>query len=168
MACVCLPRNPSLASLSSSNNLYAPRKSSCTLLTPFPPLCAPYPHLLLSPSLLSIRRCHSLMNCTYPLEESILMDFVPKNTRARWKSLDSVATFGWCGSSALGGYLADLHGYAFTFLITAGVQLLATSIQALLICLVPRQEEQQAVAAVEPIVMEPQREAVSTSETNNQ
>ena len=29
------------------------------------------------------------MNCTYPVEESILMDYVPKNTRARWKSLES-------------------------------------------------------------------------------
>ena len=43
-----------------------------------------------------------LMNCTYPLEESILMDFVPKETRARWKSLDSISQFGWCGSAALG------------------------------------------------------------------
>ena len=28
----------------------------------------------------------ALMNCTYPVEESILMDYVPKNKRARWKS----------------------------------------------------------------------------------
>lgn len=27
----------------------------------------------------------TLMNCTYPIEESILMDFVPADTRARWK-----------------------------------------------------------------------------------
>ena len=44
-----------------------------------------------------------LMNCTYPLEESVLMDYVPKSTRARWKALDSVSMFGWCGSAALGG-----------------------------------------------------------------
>ena len=35
------------------------------------------------------------------------MDFVPKNERARWKSLESVSQFGWCGSAVLGGYLAD-------------------------------------------------------------
>jgi hypothetical protein len=40
------------------------------------------------------------MNCTYPLEESILMDFVPSDTRARWKSLDSISVFGWCGAAA--------------------------------------------------------------------
>lgn len=80
------------------------------------------------------------MNCTYPLEESILMDFVPKSRRARWKSLDSIGIFGWCGSAALGGYLADVNGYAFTFLITAGVQYFATILQGLLIFLVPRSE----------------------------
>ena len=74
-----------------------------------------------------------LMNCTYPLEESILMDFVPPSTRARWKALDSIGTFGWCGSAALGGYLADLKGYSFTFFITAGVQGVATLAQAALI-----------------------------------
>ena len=52
-----------------------------------------------------IRTC--LMNCTYPVEQSILMDFVPKATRARWTSLDSVSSFGWCGSAALGGIIAD-------------------------------------------------------------
>jgi MFS family permease len=59
-----------------------------------------------------------IMNSTYPLEESISMDFVPKDQRARWKSLESIAQFGWCGSAALGGWLADKHGYSFTFLIS--------------------------------------------------
>jgi len=56
----------------------------------------------------------ALMNCTYPVEESILMDYVPKNTRARWKSLESVSQFGWCGSALAGGLLADKYGYART------------------------------------------------------
>ena len=83
-----------------------------------------------------------LMNCTYPLEESILMDFVPSNQRARWKSLDSVGVFGWCGSAALGGYLADRFGYTFTFLVTAGIQGTATLLQATLMLVVPRSEKQ--------------------------
>ena len=33
-----------------------------------------------------------LMNCCYPLEDSVLMDFVPKKTRARWQALDSVSS----------------------------------------------------------------------------
>ena len=62
------------------------------------------------------------MNCCYPIEESILMDYVPKEARARWKSLESVSMFGWCGSALIGGFLGDSHGYTFTFFITAIVQ----------------------------------------------
>lgn len=64
----------------------------------------------------------AFMNCNYPVQESILMDSVPKNERARWKSLESVAIFGWCGSAALGGFLVDKYDYTYTFLITAAVQ----------------------------------------------
>ena len=46
-------------------------------------------------------------NATYPLSESILMDFVAKEFRARWKSLESVVQFGWCGSAVVGGWLGD-------------------------------------------------------------
>jgi len=82
-----------------------------------------------------------LMNCTYPLQESILMDFVPKNERARWKSLESVGAFGWCGSAALGGYLADKYDYPFTFLITAIIQTTGAAGYMLLLPLVPRKEK---------------------------
>ena len=49
----------------------------------------------------------ALQNATYPLSESILMDYVPKKSRARWKSLESVVQFGWCGSAVLGGWFGD-------------------------------------------------------------
>ena len=81
-----------------------------------------------------------VMNCTYPLNTSIMMDYCPKDQRARWTSLQSVVRFGWCGSAAAGGVLADAYGYSFTFLITAGVQAAATVLQATLILLVPRAE----------------------------
>jgi hypothetical protein len=42
-----------------------------------------------------------LMNCTYPLSESIVMDSVPKNQRARWKSLESVLQFGYAVTLAV-------------------------------------------------------------------
>lgn len=82
----------------------------------------------------------SLMNAPYPLEESILMDFVPKDERARWKSLDSVAAFGWCGSAALGGWLSDKFDYTYSFLITAILQTAGIVIFSLLLPLVPRIE----------------------------
>jgi MFS family permease len=83
----------------------------------------------------------SLMNAPYPLQESILMDYVPKSERARWKSLDSVSGFGWCGSAALGGWLTDRYDYTFTFLITAMLQTVGILVYALLLPLVPAQEE---------------------------
>ncbi len=86
-----------------------------------------------------------LMNATYPLQESILMDFVPKHQRARWKSLDSVASFGWCGSAAFGGWLADKFDYTHTFLVTAIFQIVSTGVWCLLLPLVPRVEGSQMV-----------------------
>lgn len=87
-----------------------------------------------------------LINSTYPLQESILMDFVPKNERARWKSLESVSQFGWCGSAVLGGYLADKYDYTFTFLITAILQSVGVVGYTLLLPLVPRSEKALADA----------------------
>lgn len=82
----------------------------------------------------------ALMNSGYPLEESILMDYVPKSSRARWKSLESISQFGWCGSAALGGWLGDRFGYSYTFLLTAAVQGTATLLVATLLPVVPRRE----------------------------
>ena len=82
----------------------------------------------------------AIMNSTYPLEESTIMDFVPKDTRSRWKSLDSIASFGWCGSAALGGFLADKYDYSFTFMITAVLQGLGGVLLLLLLPLVPVDE----------------------------
>ena len=55
-------------------------------------------------------------------------------------SLGSNVRFGWAGSAALGGVLADKYGYTSTFLVTAGVQAAGTLVQCLLLPLVPREE----------------------------
>ena len=69
-----------------------------------------------------------------------MTDSVPKSTRARWKSLESVSTLGWCGSAVLGGVLADKFGYTFSFLLTAAMQAFGGCVFALLLPLVPREE----------------------------
>lgn len=61
-------------------------------------------------------------NCCYPLQKSLLMDYVPKESRGRWNSLDSVLAFGWCGSAVAGGFLIDAYGFDATFCITATFQ----------------------------------------------
>ena len=86
-----------------------------------------------------------LMNASYPLCESILMDFVPQKQRARWKSLDSVASFGWCGSAAFGGWFADKYDYTHTFLVTAIFQIVSTGVWCCLLPLVPRVEGSRVV-----------------------
>jgi len=91
-----------------------------------------------------------LMNATYPLTESILMDFVPKGQRARWKSLDSVASFGWCGSAAFGGWLADKYDYTHTFLVTAIFQIVALGVWCCLLPLVPRVEGSRITEELPP------------------
>lgn len=85
------------------------------------------------------------MNGVYPIMESVLMDTVPADTRARWKSLDSISAFGWCGSAALGGFLADKYDYTVTFLITAAIQFFGSVVlTAPLLLLVPRFESSAA------------------------
>ena len=85
-----------------------------------------------------------------------------------WQALDSIGMFGWCGSAAVGGWLADRYGYVFTFLITAGVQATATIIQSYLVCIVPRSEaptpdaEASSVSPLEAPTVE--RPAINSAE----
>lgn len=99
----------------------------------------------------------AIANCTYPLDESVLMDNVPKSTRARWKTLESISMFGWCGSAFIGGYLADKYSYNFTFLITAILQLVAGIPMVMIMPVVKKevptsQQTQEAGALDEPLL----------------
>ena len=58
-----------------------------TCLTNSPIHPKPFTH-----TIIQTRTC--LMNATAPLMKSILMDHVPKRSRAKWASLDSVTRFG--------------------------------------------------------------------------
>eukprot|EP00993_Chasmostoma_nieuportense_P000754 NODE_1693_length_1411_cov_45.570872_g1607_i0.p1 GENE.NODE_1693_length_1411_cov_45.570872_g1607_i0~~NODE_1693_length_1411_cov_45.570872_g1607_i0.p1 ORF type:complete len:432 (+),score=89.52 NODE_1693_length_1411_cov_45.570872_g1607_i0:1-1296(+) len=82
----------------------------------------------------------ALANCGGPLQTSILMDYVPKQNRGKWNAVSSVSSFGWCGSAAVGGVLADRYGYGVTFVFTAGVYVLAAMFWIPLMVLVPRRE----------------------------
>jgi MFS family permease len=73
------------------------------------------------------------LNAGYPTQRAILMDVVPKSDRGKWNALESVTTFTWTGSAALGGLLITTHDYRFTFMITGILYVLATALLALLI-----------------------------------
>ncbi|KAK9864374.1 hypothetical protein WJX84_002708 [Apatococcus fuscideae] len=61
----------------------------------------------------------SCANCARPLVRSVLMDHVPPRHRGKVNALESVRTFSWSGSAALGGYLVEVYGFQHTFLLTA-------------------------------------------------
>lgn len=64
----------------------------------------------------------ALMNARGPIVRSVVMDLVPSDTRGCWNSIQSLASFSWAGSAALGGYVADkLGGYRAVFAVTATI-----------------------------------------------
>lgn len=64
----------------------------------------------------------ALMNAAQPLSRSIMMDFVPKNRRGFWNSLQTVAWgLFWNASAAVGGFIIGENNYALCFFITAAV-----------------------------------------------
>ena len=81
-----------------------------------------------------------LANATYPLSRSILSDYVPKRSRARWNALEAVTAMSWSGSAALGGYVIERRGYGAAFAATAALQGVALLGQLMLLPLVPRRE----------------------------
>ena len=75
-------------------------------------------------------------------------DFVAKEHRAKWNSLEAVTGFGWSGSAALGGFLIHRYGFQTTFYLTAGMQLCGWFCSLALLPLVPRKELSAADLAV--------------------
>ncbi|QEE17095.2 MFS transporter [Promethearchaeum syntrophicum] len=70
----------------------------------------------------------SLMNAAQPLSRSILMDFVPKNKRGKWNSLEALAWgLFWNVSAVVGGILiGPTHNFRLNFLVTAGIYIFGT------------------------------------------
>lgn len=66
-------------------------------------------------------------NSTVPLTGSVLMDYVPKNHRGRWSSLDSIVKASWSGSAFMGGFLIHRFGIYSVFLVTLVAQIAATT-----------------------------------------
>eukprot|EP00404_Azadinium_spinosum_P045589 CAMPEP_0180809596 /NCGR_PEP_ID=MMETSP1038_2-20121128/64408_1 /TAXON_ID=632150 /ORGANISM="Azadinium spinosum, Strain 3D9" /LENGTH=81 /DNA_ID=CAMNT_0022850775 /DNA_START=69 /DNA_END=311 /DNA_ORIENTATION=- len=54
------------------------------------------------------------------------MDCAPPHQRSRWAALNSLRTLSFSASAVLGGYLADVYGYEFSFDITVMSLLLCT------------------------------------------
>ncbi|MDA3809664.1 MAG: MFS transporter, partial [Spirochaetaceae bacterium] len=82
----------------------------------------------------------ALMNAAQPLNRSIMMDFIPKNKRGFWNSLQTVAWgLFWNASAAIGGFLIGKDNYALCFFITAAVYIIGTIPNIMLISLVKKE-----------------------------
>ena len=86
-----------------------------------------------------ILRC-AFQNAAYPVDRSILYDYIPSSQRGRWASVASLCTMTWSGSAVIGGFLADMKDYRYTFLITAFIYLVGLVVYSPLVFLVPRKE----------------------------
>ncbi|KEG12640.1 hypothetical protein DQ04_01561070 [Trypanosoma grayi] len=62
---------------------------------------------------------NAMMNCTRGVTRSVIMDYVRKESRAKWSAFESFSSFTWAGSAVVGGYIAEAKGYQYTFVITA-------------------------------------------------
>ncbi|KAF4649463.1 hypothetical protein FOL46_001800 [Perkinsus olseni] len=64
-------------------------------------------------------------NAVYPLDRSLIMDYVVSKQRGRWNAVESITAASWAGSAALGGWLCDGHDYRYAFGITAHIYTVA-------------------------------------------
>ncbi|EKF30367.1 hypothetical protein MOQ_005825 [Trypanosoma cruzi marinkellei] len=71
---------------------------------------------------------NSLMNSPTGVTRSVIMDCVPKSSRAKWSAFESFASFTWAGSAVIGGYIADAKGYQCTFFTTSMVHYVGTCV----------------------------------------
>ena len=75
----------------------------------------------------------AIMNGTNGIKRSLLMDCVPKKSRAAWNSFESITRFTWSGSAVLGGFLVEQYSFKFCFLCTGIIYTMSTAFFALLI-----------------------------------
>lgn len=78
-------------------------------------------------------------NCKEPLSRAILADVIPSEKRGRWNAVHSLTGMTWTGSAALGGVLCDRYGYGKTFVVTAGLYVVAACFWLPLIKCVPKE-----------------------------
>eukprot|EP01059_Diplonema_ambulator_P002512 TRINITY_DN12128_c1_g1_i1.p1 TRINITY_DN12128_c1_g1~~TRINITY_DN12128_c1_g1_i1.p1 ORF type:complete len:513 (+),score=137.94 TRINITY_DN12128_c1_g1_i1:40-1539(+) len=81
------------------------------------------------------------LQSTAAIQNSIIMDYVPKKERAKWAALGSITAAGWCGSAAVGGALINLHGYSFVFLTSSCFHVASTILRMPCLFLVPRVQQ---------------------------
>lgn len=80
----------------------------------------------------------SFMNAISMINQGIVKECIHARHVSRWSALQSLSRFSWSGAAVFGGYLADLHGYRYTFFFTALMYTFSAALYAPLLLLVPR------------------------------
>eukprot|EP01071_Lankesteria_metandrocarpae_P008142 Lankesteria_metandrocarpae@DN4881_c0_g1_i3.p1 len=83
----------------------------------------------------------SFQNAGYPIDRSIIMDYIPSKRRGIWNAVESVTSMTWSGSAVVGGILADTRDYRYTFFITACIYLVGSAVYVPLLWMVPKNEK---------------------------
>ena len=94
----------------------------------------------------------ALQNAIYPIDRSIIMDFVPSDQRGKWNAFESISSMTWSGSAVIGGYLMDEHDYRYAFQITAYIYSAAFCMRIPMMWLVPRKEQFVGKAFTESLI----------------
>lgn len=82
----------------------------------------------------------SLMNSAQPLSRSILMDVVPKKSRGKWNSVETIAWgLFWNASAVLGGFLIGDNNFRLCFIVTGVIYVVGTIPVLILIPIVNRE-----------------------------
>jgi len=114
---------------------------------------------MFTPSVLVACGCYLLrfacLHARDPVLYSMTMDCVPLSQRSRWAALNSLRTLSFSASAVLGGYLADRHGYEFSFTVTIWSLLACTILMLPALLWFPKQEG--ADEAQDPLMPESRR-----------
>nr|CCA17688.1 Major Facilitator Superfamily (MFS) putative [Albugo laibachii Nc14] len=74
-----------------------------------------------------------LIRSTEPLQRSLLMDFLPRQQRAKWSSLEDLSALVCTGSALIGVYLMETQGFHYCVWITLPIYVVGVLLETLLI-----------------------------------
>jgi MFS family permease len=83
------------------------------------------------------------MDASYPLSRALLMDYVSKQHRAKWATVESVTSFFWSASAYIGGLIIARQGWQAMLLVSVSMQGVAWAVCLLL--LLPASKEPELI-----------------------
>jgi len=95
----------------------------------------------LIPTIVCVVLRNGIMNAGSPLNDSIVLNAIPRKHRAKWGSIESLSRATWAGSAFIGGMLNDSYDYRTAFTVTALIHVCAGVFYVIAIYPTVRREE---------------------------